>query len=239
MSGSPDVAAPADSVLARTAGLRIFFGHQSVGGNVMAGVQALSDRGTALPLQVVQTADPDSIQGAVLGHEWIGENGDPAGKMRAFQRILGGPGVATVNLAMMKLCYSDFTKGTDPEALFANYVAMVDSVRAARPDLVLVHVTTPLVVRDGMPKYLVRTLRGRLTNGARNAMIEQYNGLMRAKYGAEGKLFDLAALEAGGNTATGAALLPAFSDDGEHLNAGGQKMVASAYLTFLSGAARP
>jgi hypothetical protein len=239
MSNSVDATAVTDSVLARTQSLRIFFGHQSVGGNVIAGVQALADSGISLPLQVIRTIDPDSVAGAVLGHEWIGENGDPAGKMAAFLKILRGPGTTTVNTAMMKLCYSDFTKNTDPQALFASYVAMVDSLRAARPDLVLAHVTTPLVAPDGTLKYLLRTVRGRLTNAARNTRIQEYNALMRSKYGPGGQLFDLAAFEAGGSMERGAALRAAFTDDGEHLNASGQRVVSSAYLSFLGSVARP
>lgn len=237
MPSAVDLALPADTTLSRMAGLRIYFGHQSVGGNLMAGLQSLEQGGLRLPIQVVRTDDPDSIPGGVIAHQWIGENGDPTGKMRAYLDALRGPTTRSVNVAMMKLCYSDFSLDVDPSALFSAYVATIDSLAEARPALVVVHVTTPIVADEGWARTLWRRVRGRMTSEQRNQKIEAYNQLMRARFASGNRMFDLAALEADGSgQSTGVpALRKAYTDDGQHLNALGQQVAATAFVRFLAG----
>ncbi len=247
MRHSDREAVPA-SAWAGLAGKRIFFGHQSVGGNILQGVTDLAGRDGVPPLTVAELGA--ARPGPGLVHAQVGRNGAPESKMDHFLQLLDASADAPPDVAFMKLCYVDISESTDVEALFAHYRGMADAVRARHPGVTLVHVTTPL---QGPPAGLRQSLRqfvkgltGRGGTGpARNARREQYNDLMRRAYGGREPLFDLAAVESerpGGRRATmkhdGRAvprLAGEYTYDGGHLNAEGRRHVAGRLLAFLAG----
>jgi hypothetical protein len=204
----------------------IFFGHQSVGINMMKGVRALLAATPGAPFEVVASlAAADQRKGA-LGNFWIGDNGDPVGKIAAFRGvILGGVG-AKVDIAFMKFCYDDFWDrvNTDVPSLFATYRSTMAQLQAAFPKVTFVHVTVPLWTKTD-------------TNKRR----EQFSELVRRTYGGKEPVFDLALVEStrpDGKRELDErgvpALVPAFTDDGGHLNAKGQEVVARALIAYLA-----
>jgi len=223
--------------------LRIFFGHQSVGGNVLDGLQRLSAAQGA-PVSVRESSQA-ALSGPGLAHAYLGTNGDPASKLAAFDRALGPS--ANVEVALVKLCYVDISERTDVQQLFAAYQATVAAVRARHPGLVLVHVTTPLVADQGWLKTTAKRLLGK-GNGAiaDNRRREAYNELLRKTYQGREPIFDLARLESTRpdgsperSSYQGAdvpALVPGYTDDGSHLNAAGQERAARELVRVLAGA---
>lgn len=238
-AASPDSKLRAE--LETVARMSIFFGHQSVGGNLLDGLRRLAAE-QGVPLQIAERA-PGA---AGLSHAYLGANGDPAGKIQAFTKAVDAGGPADV--AMMKLCYVDFRAGTDPAAIFAAYQAAVAELRKRHPGTAFVHLTTPLTTIQGGWKPLVKRLLGRETSYAENARREAFNALLRAAYAGKEPLFDLARLEstrADGSAETVAwngkqlpVLAAAYTDDGGHLNAAGQDRVARAFVSFLAGLPR-
>src|SRR2546423_14294547 len=78
--------APGASEIARLARRMIYFGHQSVGENVLDGVRAvLGGRGA---LRLVESADPGALSAPGWVHSRIGQNSDPEGEGRAFQSLM-------------------------------------------------------------------------------------------------------------------------------------------------------
>src|SRR3989339_816109 len=59
---------------------KIFFGHQSVGGNILEGIHSLLAGTTQPALRIVETADPSSFTEPLFAHAKIGTNGDPQSK---------------------------------------------------------------------------------------------------------------------------------------------------------------
>ena len=88
---------------------RVVFGHQSVGANILSGVQGLATR-AAIDFRVTGSRDL-SASGHIV-HFPIGQNGDPASKMKDFAAAFRS-GAKDVDVAMMKLCYLDFDGSTD------------------------------------------------------------------------------------------------------------------------------
>jgi hypothetical protein len=225
--------------LAAVSRLSVFFGHQSVGGNLVEGLERLSAReGVGLKL-----VGGPAAAGA-FAHAAIGANGDPELKMKAFaQAVDGGPG-AGAQVAMMKLCYVDFDAPVDPGKLFARYQETIAGLRARHPGTTFVHVTTPLTAAQGGWKPLVKKVLGKESSEARNARREQYNALMRSAYQGKEPLFDLAAVEStrpdGSRELASFAgkqvpmLVPAYTGDGGHLNAEGQDRAAAALVALLA-----
>ena len=223
--------------LARLLEGRVFFGHQSVGQNLIEGMTEAARGWNVAGFAPVEgrAAGPDAPR---FLHAAIGENDDPLGKIRDFDAIVRSGVGQGVGLAFMKLCYADLRAGADVGAVFAVYRDTLARLAADFPRTTFVHVTVPLERRDTGPKPWLKRLLGRPVRGYEdNDAREAYNDLLRQEYGGSGRLFDLAQLEAAG-AATPRALCPGFTDDGGHLNATGRRILGAKLLAFLAGQAR-
>jgi len=219
------------SQLERVAALRIFFGHQSVGADVLGGVPAVyAANAVTSPRRLTAPVSAD-VTGPYLSDSYIGENYDPDGKLRDFDETLRGGMGDRIDVAFLKFCYVDITADRDVEALFLNYRRTLSSLQAQYPNVTFLHLTAPLTVGQ-VPDSLAR---------------EKFNTLMRAEYGGTGRLFDIAAVESttsAGRRVSGVEggktyylLDPAYAaDNAGHLNSAGSKHVAQKLLQTIANA---
>lgn len=216
--------------------LRVFFGHMSVGGNILAGIEKVYDsQGVASPAFVQFTvggALPQPPATGAIVHTEIGPNGDPVSKLRNFDSVLRSGLADRIDVALLKFCYVDVSHATDVDALFAEYRSTLDTLERDFPDVTFLHSTAPLMADPGGVKGFAKNLLGRNDNPAR----EKYNDLMRQAYGTD-RLFDLAAIE---STAPDGSRTPAmyggYTTDGGHLNEGGSALAAVGLLRLLAAA---
>ena len=232
--------------LEQVAHARIFFAHQSVGANLIEGLKTIA-RDSGVPLQLRDVAGEANVPNQTFGHVFVGENGKPLAKLDEYRDRLAKQRGAPPDLAMIKLCFLDFTASTDPNAVFARYQAALDALHAQLPTTRFVHVTTPLTTVENGPKAWLKRLLGRSPYGVvENQKREQYNQLMRKAYAGREPLFDLATLEStaedgsrtmtvSGSTPT-AALTPAYTSDGSHLNPHGERIAARGLAVVLAQA---
>lgn len=247
-AGSAAREEPSAADWAALAATRVYFGHQSVGENVLDGVRELVATGRAPALSIVRSRAPRSVAGPALVEFPIGENGDPESKARDFLDVLGQTGDSARGIALFKYCFLDVTAATDVPRLFARHREHVRELRASHPELTVVHVTAPLTVDEPPSKRLVKQLLGRPTSRDANRRRNELNALLRAEYRDE-PLFDLARVEstrpdgsrsffvARGDTVY--TLAPELTDDGGHLNALGRRAAAAELLRVLARASRP
>jgi hypothetical protein len=245
-AAAPDPALRAQ--LEQLAQRRVFFAHQSVGGNLIEGLQALA-RDSGVALQVRDVARDPNVPNQTFGHVFIGENGKPLAKLDEYRDRLTKQS-SPPDLAVVKLCFLDFTASTDPQAVFARYQADLAVLRTKLPATRFVHVTTPLTTVETGPKAWLKRLLGRSPWGAlENQKREQYNELLRSTYAGREPLFDLAKLEStaedgsrtvttSGDTQT-AALTAAYTNDGSHLNPHGERIAARGLADVLAQALAP
>jgi hypothetical protein len=224
---------------------RIFFGHQSVGFNIIDGiVEVLKDEGRR-GFVFVETRDLSTAEGPVFLHATVGTNGDPVGKIRDFDAIMRGGMAEHVDVAFMKLCYVDIQADTDVQEVFHAYRDTMAGLKASYPRTRFVNLTVPLVTRERGLKSVVKRLLGRPLSGyTDNIRRQELNELMRAEYSGREPLFDLARFEstrADGSRITFAAgnsryyaLEGTYSDDGGHLNEIGRRFIAEQLLVFLA-----
>ena len=203
----------------------IYFGHQSVGFNIMEGVQAIVAATPGTTLRVQQTSSPPAMTRGVFAHDSNGSNGDPQGKVGAFVATMQQGAGARADIAFFKFCYVDFTAGTDAASVFADYHARLAALRSAFPAVRIIHVTVPLTTDAP----------------GDNAVREHFSDLVRQAYDGREPLFDLARIEStrpdGSPHLVGGvrALVPTYASDNGHLNATGQDLVARALLLYLAG----
>jgi len=233
-----------DSAWTALVAKRIYFGHQSVGGNIMQGVSDLVRAEPKLALRVLESAPADS--GGALVHGDVGRNGEPVLKTDDFARNLESGLAGTVQVAFHKYCYADIVDTTDVEGVFRHYRETMARLKSEFPSVVFVHVTSPLVRVQSGPRATLKKLMGQAPGRyASNIQREIFNELMRREYGGREPLYDLAAVEStrpdgsretishAGRTAY--ALYPGYTDDGSHLNAAGRRRAAEALLVVLAG----
>ena len=236
--------------------VRVFFEHQSVGGNLMDAVPGVyADLGMAAPRVTQVEAADDHVAPAVqhpgagfLAHTYFGQNGDPMAKIHAFDaRIRGGVG-RQVDVAFMKFCYADITSDTDVDAVFQQYRKTMTGLERDFPDVTFLHVTTPLSTDPGW-KSKVKKLIGQDPHmgPADNLARQRLNHLMRHEYPSD-ELFDLAAIEStepggarSGGTTSGEryySLYDGYAADPGHLNQAGAAVATAHLLHLIADTAR-
>ena len=224
---------------------RIYFGHQSVGANILAGVQDIGRTDPAFALNIVESCKPDAYNKPVLGHSRIGRNHDPRSKIDAFSEALGAGLGNKADMALLKFCYVDVTDGSDYTGLFDYYRSVMTQLARAYPHTQLIHVTLPVTVMPNLLRRIVGNLRRRPNRAAHDNLARaEFNRLLTQAYAEAAPVFDLAGVES--TTASGRAvryslhgrefrtLVPSYSSDGRHLSESGRRVVASEFLHFLA-----
>lgn len=250
-TGSTSQVAVAPVVPAATwsslAGTRVWFGHQSIGRNVLEGVRALGAPAAGQGATVVAPADSAATTGAPLIVEFgIGENGKPLSKLAGFAAALDRLPADAHGVAIFEYCFLDITAQTDVEALFARHHADLAAMRARHPGLTFVHMTAPLTADEPLARRFVKGVLGKPTSRDANARRSAFNRMLRQAYAGE-PMFDIARVESthadGSRVVVAArrdtvfALAPEYTDDGGHLNAAGQRAAAAAFLEALASVA--
>jgi hypothetical protein len=231
-----------DKDLSTLAQARVYFNHQSVGFNILSGVERLGK----VPITQAQLGEPAALASKGIVHTALGVNMDPASKIEGFRQALTAM-AQPPDVALMKFCYVDFDQRTDPGALFARYKQTIDELAARFPRTRFMHVTVPLVVSTPKWKRLVKDVLGRADGSYTNAKREAFSDLVRQTYPAD-RVFDLARVESTRpDGATEAferdgrsirALAPDYSEDGAHLNPSGRLVAARAFVQKIAATLR-
>ena len=226
---------------------RVYFGHQSVGRNILDGLEDLQRGLGESAVRVVELGSASVADDrGILLHGNVGQNERPATKCEDFQRILDQELKGRVDVALFKFCYVDFNDTSDVAAIFDVYSRTLDDLKRRHPEVVFVHVTAPLRTIDRGPGVWMRELLGRRNRSKHaNARRGEFNRLLKERYAGE-PVFDLAATistDPDGRRESfrleGAehhALVPAYTDDGGHLNAVGRTYAAAAFVHAIAEA---
>lgn len=232
----------------KLSGKRIFFGHQSVGYNILEGVEALRKENPSIRLTMVETTDSLRFDSPVFAHAPVGRNGDPGSKCEAFERYLDSGIGARADIAFFKFCYVDIDRETDVEKMFESYKATVRRVKTKYPGLALVHVTVPLTSSEYTLKVRMKSLVKRILGRKdENVGRGELNDRIRKEYGGSDPIFDLAAIESTSPAGTPVtvpykgkkypSMYSGYTTDGGHLNNDGKRVVAEGLLQSLLRAA--
>lgn len=220
---------------------RVVFGHQSVGRNILNGVEHLAARdGVKFDINKQRTAP--TVNG--ISHFTIGENGDPMSKIRDFSAAIDAGAAEGADIALMKFCYVDFNATSNAKQLADDYIANLESLAQRHPGTIFAAVTAPLLAVQTGPKAWLKRLMGKQPSGyLDNAKRMEFNTALRERYRGADRLFDLAKAETESADKSCMAdvdgqavetLCPELTSDGGHLNERGQELVATAFLNFIS-----
>jgi hypothetical protein len=225
---------------------RIYFGHQSVGQNIMEGVRDVLQDNPQILLKVSELKDSGALHSPMLAHSAIGSNEKPESKIEAFSTLMERNLGSSADIAFFKFCYIDFSPVTDVEKLFLSYRRAVDNLQSKYTNTTFIHVTVPLVVLQKGPKAWIKTVLGKPISGYDdNVKRCQFNDMLREEYGGKSPLFDLASIESTYPDSKRASfekdghtyyhLIDDYAYDDGHLNKKGRIIVAEQLLVFLAG----
>lgn len=213
--------------------LDTFFGHKSVGNNILDGMVDLQVQNSERYTIAMQYGWPNwfADNDGIL-HRTIGTNYYPETKIDAFNTHLRDDGFHVADVAMMKFCPSDVPpfSSTPAADTWVAYRDMMNALEHDYPGVTFVWWTISLMTADDN--------RG-------NDERAVFNGLVREYCAASGcLLFDIADIEShdpDGSPIVGPtgheAMYNGYSDDGAHLNEMGRQRVANAFWWLLARAA--
>lgn len=215
---------------------KIYFGHQSVGNNIISGCKELL--GLQFKPLDINNYDNFNPENSFFAHNCIGKNYKPITKCDDFANVVINKLRGNVDIAAMKFCYVDINSKTDVGALLDYYSKTIERIHSEFPNIKIVHITIPLTSNHGFKNKLKILIKG-----DSNILRNKYNNMLKEKYTNE-PVFDLAKIESirpdgsetnyikGKNIVY--ILAPDYTDDGGHLNSIGGKKVAERFLYFLS-----
>jgi hypothetical protein len=224
---------------------KIYFGHQSVGNNILQGISLLAPDYSARVV-ALESLEGRSSAPSAFYHSRVGSNSDPKSKVDDFVANIRSNSHVSFDVAFLKFCYVDVKHETNVEDLFAYYQTTFAALKKEFPEVVFVHFTIPLTTNKGSWKTEVKKLLGKddLWEYADNIKRNQYNLLLLNEYQGKEPVFDLAVIEStrpdgqreSFNFKGRAyyALAEEYTRDGGHLNEDGSKVVGAALLEFLA-----
>ncbi|MHC4206169.1 MAG: hypothetical protein ACYSTT_16080 [Planctomycetota bacterium] len=233
---------------AKLAEKKIFFGHQSVGYNIIDGIMDIINERDYIKLNVIEARDSSAFNQPVLAHSQVGMNTKPFSKIERFVEIMDSGAGSRVDIAFFKFCYVDIMRDSNPQEIFDGYIAALERLQERYPNTKFLHVTVPIrSTPRGAKKYLKQTIKlliGRQGFFEDNMKRRSYNDLLNNAYSKTGLFFDLAHIESVNTGGFGcyaligaekvSVMAPEYTEDGGHLNSLGRKKVAEQLLIILA-----
>lgn len=228
-----------------------FFGHQSVGFNIINGIEDIMNENPDLQLRIKKYSNISDFDNYNFIHATEGENTKPDTKVECFyEHITEGIG-EKADIVFLKFCYVDIDNSSDVNEIFNYYKRYMDKLKEQYPDTVFVHITIPLVSQKidiiESTKNIIKKILGRPVNEKylSNIKRSRFNKIIHDTYDDKEPVFDLARIESmfpDGkrqyhelNGEIYYSMLPEYTQDGGHLNETGRKLVAEQLLVFLAG----
>jgi hypothetical protein len=221
----------------------IFFGHASVGQNIVQGMKEIAEKDHRFRMiRIVEVGETTDMGAPGFYHAVNGRNGYPKTKCTAFINLLRKNRRGDhLDVGLFKFCYVDIERNSNVQEIFDEYVATIREVRKEFPKLGIVHVTVPLYVHpSGVKGFVKNLLRADTANIKRN----RFNELLKSKYSGTDPIYDLARVEyetGPGETSRFShdgkvyySLAEAHTDDGGHLNETGRFRAAKELIRTLS-----
>lgn len=222
---------------------KIYFGHQSVGFNVVDGVSKTLEKNPHIRLRIAEGQSAEIFVRPVFAHDRNGKNGDPKSKIDAFCASLNNGLGTSADMAGFKFCYVDFKHGTDVEDVFQYYKTKMTDLREKYPELKIIHFTVPIRSLQKGPKGFINKLLGREIGVTDNTVRQEFNALLLKEFGDE-SIFDLAKYESTFPDGTRCftliddkeiySMVPDYTYDSGHLSDIGKQRIGMQFLTFLA-----
>jgi hypothetical protein len=226
----------------------IFFGHQSVGFNIIDGIIDIINERDYIELNIIESCEQSVFDRPVFAHSQVGMNTKPFSKIKRFEEIMNSGLGSKVDIAFFKFCYVDIMKDSDPREIFDGYSAAIKKLKNQYPETTFLHVTVPIrsapMSIKKILKQSVKLIIGKPGIMEDNMVRQCYNKLLTTAYSETEPLFDLALIESVNTSGfccyiskgmeNVCVMSPEYTKDGGHLNILGRWKVAEQLLIILA-----
>jgi hypothetical protein len=223
---------------------RIYFGHRSVGNNIIDGLSQIAQNYPDIELKIIRIDTVDQFPDSFFAHSLIGINTQPETKCDDFTRVVSTQMGSNVDIAFLKFCFADIKEDTQVDRVFQYYRETMIALKSEFPQITFIHLTVPLNSGStGIKEWIKRTFDLGDYSDASNIKKNQFNDLMHEYYQDE-PIFDVARAEStypdGGRESfqkdghTYYELIDAYTDSGGHLNEVGKIWVARELINSLA-----
>ena len=223
---------------------RILFGHHSVGANILDGLRSIAEE-TGVDLKIEKISKTPLTANSKFIHFSPGRNTNPQSKIDGFaDQMKELRHKYNPEVAFLKFCYIDFPPEANIEEILDHYKKSIEDLKKEHPETTFVHFTSPLTAYPKDIKNRIKRLLGlQVWGDASNIARGKYNNLLHKAF-PEDQIFDIARVESThadgsretftSNGTTHYSLIPAYTNDGGHLNTPGKRIIASELAKFLS-----
>ena len=226
---------------------KIYFGHQSVGENILMGFSEIISLNKHQKIQIVNLHRTTKLPGSYLAHSYIGHNKDAASKCEDFSKTIKKYFASDLDIALMKFCFVDICRENNAQEIFNLYKTTIDRLKLEFPEITFIHSTVPLESEDvnlywGVRRWIKKILGKRDYSPLDNVKRNEYNRLIR-EYFKNDYIFDIARVEStypdgknnlfNYNGKAYQSLIFDYSTDAAHLNEMGQKRAALEFISIL------
>ncbi|MFH1718754.1 MAG: hypothetical protein ABIF19_15470 [Planctomycetota bacterium] len=239
-----DVPAECWAILAEK---KVFFGHHSVGYNIIDGIGDIMRERDCVKLNIVETFDPADFDQPVFAHLPVGRNTDPLSKINSFREIMDSGVGEKADIVFFKLCYVDVMRDSDVQQIFGSYKTAIEQLQGRYPRAKFLHITVPIrSTPKGIGrnlKHSIKSLIGKSGVLDDNIIRQRYNKLLCDTYSGTEPVFDLALAESIDPSGLRCyatkgekvyVMISEYTDDGGHLNSDGRRKVAEQLLVILA-----
>ena len=231
---------------------KIYFGHHSVGHNIINGIKDLMKENPKIKLNIVETADQSNFKLGLFAHSGVGKNTDPKSKIDEFAKFINKGIGKKADIAFFKFCYVDVRTGTEVRNVFNDYKNIMSKLMNAYPDTKFIHVTVPLTTEPTVLQGLIRSAKNVIKKIIGRSVYDPhdnqkrslFNEMLIQEYHGKAPIFDLAKIESTFLNGTRCSftkdgktyysMAPEYTNDGGHLNETGRKKVAEQLLILLA-----
>ncbi len=224
---------------------KIYFGHQSVGFNIIDGIKDVMKENPQIKLNIVETTNESDFKVGLFAHSRVGKNVNPKSKTEEFVEFINKGIGGKADAAALKFCYVDVRADTDTKNLFTDYSDSISQLEKKYPDTTIIHFTVPLTTTKTTWKTWIKKIIGKKTwEYDDNIKRNEYNEMLIKKYQGKEPILDIAKIEStfpDGTPCTFTkdgktyySMVPEYTSDGGHLNEVGRKKVAEQLLILLA-----
>lgn len=236
---------------------KIFFGHQSLGNNIIEGIHTIKKEYPFVKLNIVKGRDNDTFAQGVFAHDKVGKNHDPKSKIDDFYSIINTNMNIQIDVAFLKFCFVDIDATSDVNAIFKYYRTRMKLLKKKFPEILFVHFTVPLIREEKKSRFsyiktIIKKIIGKESTGFfdddNNVARNRFNSLLVSEYKGQEPFFDIAKIESTKLDGQRSffkkdreifySLVSDYTGDAGHLNKIGQKIVAEQLICFLASLPR-
>jgi hypothetical protein len=230
--------------LSEVSKMNVFFGHQSVGNNILAGIAQWEEK-EGVSLNIIETKDFSAIGNGTFVQFRVGSNGNPQSKVDEFVSLAGGISQETPSIAFFKFCYVDVVESSDVDQIFDYFKGKMVDLKKQQPNTRFILFTVPLTtVQTGWKATAKKVLSIEPAGVLDNVRRSEFNERILSELSGDFPVFDLSAIEStlpDGTTSTFSregteypCLAEVYASDMGHLNEFGSEIAAYNLLAFLA-----